>query len=200
MRKIFPWVVSQFIDGLDRNQSLYYRWKGKNSVSSDIWSEPTVEGLTNWWTFDEIIGNEVIDNSGNSPAQMSGMNEGSNVFGYKGRGIYFTSNINESLNTPNFKGITGNNPRSISMWVHTQDDNATLLDYGGEAMGESWTLAIKDGKLCIFFGGNLRTESEGFVSDSTWHHIVAGLPNGATEVGDVFLYLDGESGESYTNF
>ena len=28
--------VSQFIDGFDKNETVFYRWKGRNSVSSDI--------------------------------------------------------------------------------------------------------------------------------------------------------------------
>ena len=63
---------------------------------------------------------------------MTGMNEGSEVFGHKGKALYFTSNPAESIQTPNFKGITGNNPRTISLWIHTADQNATLLDFGGE--------------------------------------------------------------------
>ena len=185
--------VSQFIDGFEKNETIFYRWKGSNSVSSDIWSEPTSEGLISWWTFDEIIGDEIIDNHGNSPARMTGMNEGSEVFGYKGKALYFTSNSNESVQTPNFKGISGNNPRSISLWIHTNDQNATLLDFGGEGKGESWTLRVEDGKISMFFGGYITAKSDAFVSDSTWHHIVTGLPNGATQVGDVFVYLDGES-------
>ena len=42
----------------------------------------------------------------------------------------------------------------------------------------------------MYFGGSLRAQSNAFVSDSVWHHIVTGLPNGATQVGDVFIYLD----------
>ncbi|MEL0099838.1 MAG: hypothetical protein VW907_09805, partial [Opitutae bacterium] len=161
-------------------------------MSSEIWSEPTTEGLVSWWTFDEIIGDEVADNSGPYPAVMQGMNEGSKVFAHKGKGLYFSNNPAESLQTPAYKGITGNDPRTISIWVHTADQNATLLDFGGDGLGEAWTLSLLDGKVCMFFGGYLKAFSDVFVSDSLWHHIVVGFTEGASEVSGVFSFVDGK--------
>ena len=44
-----------FVDGLEKNQTYYYRWMGGNSVSPQVWSTPTEDGLIQWWKLMRMV-------------------------------------------------------------------------------------------------------------------------------------------------
>ena len=184
--------VSKFIDGFDKNQSGFYRWMASNSVASNIWSTPPSDGLVHWWSFDQVTGNKVLNEQGNAAAYLENMGEGNRVFGRYGQGMSFSSDENESIIVNDYKGISGNQPRTISMWIHTSDEDGQLWDYGGDELGESFSAGLKGGKLQIGFGGGLHAIYETQLSDSRWHHVVVVFPENATSAGNLSVFVDGQ--------
>ena len=99
-------IIRQEVFGLEKNSTYFYRWAGKNTVSSTIWSQPSLDGLIHWWSFDKIEDNKVIDEVGERHASMIDMNEGSRVFARKNKGIYFNDNLSSSIPCRQFSWLT----------------------------------------------------------------------------------------------
>ena len=154
--------VSQFIDNLDLGTTYYYRWMGSNSVSEEIWSEPSMDGLLNWWNFDQILGETVIDSTGNHNGTLHNISPDARTVGIDGLSLPFTGSANERVSISGYKGISGNDARTVSLWVNTSSAHSTLLDWGGDGSGKSWTFVIKDGKPGLQVDPNLTWVAERF--------------------------------------
>jgi hypothetical protein len=98
----------------------------------------------------------------------------------------------------NYKGISGNNPRTVEAWVNGTLSNGSILEWGRNLIGERWAVRFSA-------SGSLRTEISGsgiegttVINDGTWHHIAVVLPAGGSQVQDILLYVDGNL-ETTTN-
>ena len=185
-------IIRQEVFGLEKNSTYFYRWAGKNTVSSTIWSQPSLDGLIHWWSFDRIEDNKVIDEVGERHASMIDMNEGSRVFARKNKGIYFNDNLSSSIRVDNSHGLLEASPRTVSMWINTADANATLLDWGSNGSGEAWTMSLQDGQFSIAVGPEEIIQTENTLNNSSWQHLVAVLPNGSNLLSEVQVYINGE--------
>lgn len=91
-----------------------------------------------------------------------------------------------------FKGITGSNPRAISMWIKTSltGRNQQLIGWGSNTAGARWSMGIGPTGLLVVFavGGNVIGSVN--VADGQWHHIVSMLESGDTDVNLTKLYVD----------
>ena len=65
-------LVSLSLNGLQKNATYYYRLFGGNSVHSGVWSLPSQEGLSSWWSFDETTGSQALDSVGSETQPSSG--------------------------------------------------------------------------------------------------------------------------------
>ena len=65
-------LVSLSLNGLQKNATYYYRLFGGNSVHSGVWSLPSQEGLSSWWSFDETTGSQALDSVGSRNATLVG--------------------------------------------------------------------------------------------------------------------------------
>ena len=80
-------LVSLSLNGLQKNATYYYRLFGGNSVHSGVWSLPSQEGLSSWWSFDETTGSQALDSVGSRNATLVGVSESDRVFGKVGRAL-----------------------------------------------------------------------------------------------------------------
>ena len=96
----------------------------------------------------------------------------------------------------NYSGILGSADRTIEAWIKTTGVGAAIVSYGKGLNGEQFTFRLVGGKLQVLVGGgNIKTIAT--LNDGTWHH-VACVMNGATNVNEILLYVDGEL-QSTTN-
>jgi hypothetical protein len=98
------------------------------------------------------------------------------------------------VNVPDLYGITGANPRTVSLWVKMPPDGGiqTLIHWGYDTTGKTWKLFIQaDGtaRLGAYSGAVYSTRS---VADNHWHHIAAVLENGTNRSDQIKLYIDGQ--------
>lgn len=97
-----------------------------------------------------------------------------------------------------YQGVTGSAVRSVSAWIKTPaagDVNRTILSWGTDAAGQKWIFRVQDSNGT---DGAIRVEVNGgfvvgqtAVTDDQWHHVVALLPAGKTNVQDILLFVDG---------
>ena len=95
------------------------------------------------------------------------------------------------------KGIGGTEPRSISAWIRTTDQDASIVSWGTDAPGRRITFRVQNTNPPA--DGNLRVEVNGgyivgdsMIADGNWHHVAMTWENdGTPNVQDVKLYVDG---------
>ena len=179
-----------FQDGMDKNKSYYYRWLGGNSVTSEVWSLPTMEGLANMWEFDENTGNEVVNLINSNNGLLVGMSDADRVFGYKRKALSFDDDGGH-LVVRGYKGISRNLPRTLSLWVKTSDQNGSLVSWGDSSNGGIWDFGLENGRLKLNTGG-ASLYGTSLVNIDQWKHVSVALPNGSGLLADCLLYVDGE--------
>ena len=184
-------LVSNFLSGLQKNTQYYYRLFGGNSVSSAVWSLPSQEGLSSWWTFDETSGTEALDSVGIRHATLVGVTESDRVFGRVNRAVKLGGS-GEHVTVKGFKGIGGEKPRSLAMWIKASSlsTSGTLASWGAPGNGSGWNFSIKTGRLSIDVGGGELTGIT-IVNDDAWHHVALVFPSIGSGVEDIVLYVDG---------
>ena len=157
-------------------------------------AEPQDSHVKACFKLDESSGPTAADGSGNA---HHGTLYGSPVWqpaNGKIAGALLFDGIDDYVETPGYKGITGPDSRTVAAWVKTNFDIfEDVLSWGAEATGKRWSLItgplggasgiyVKDG---FILGTTI-------VTDGNWHHIAAVLENdGSPAVGEVRLYVDG---------
>ncbi|MGK0189286.1 MAG: hypothetical protein ACI9R3_005103 [Verrucomicrobiales bacterium] len=93
----------------------------------------------------------------------------------------------------NFPGIGGSNPRTVALWVRTEDTDAYFLAWGSNEPTRKWHIRTQPGA-----SGGMRTEfangqnfADSSVIDGEWHHVASVFPNGASEGEEILHYVDG---------
>ncbi|MFC1806108.1 LamG-like jellyroll fold domain-containing protein [Planctomycetota bacterium] len=100
------------------------------------------------------------------------------------------------LSVPGFKGVTGTNPRSISAWINTTEEDGAIVSWGQDAGEKKWVFRVQSGNGTK---GAIRIEVNGgykvgttAVNDGRWHHVALVWENdGTPNVTDAVLYVDG---------
>jgi len=171
-----------------------------NSLGSIISSEAHIDvngsmtqGLVGWWKFDETDGNLSYDSSGNQ--NDGNLTNGPTWVEGKIGGALSFDGIDDYMITPNFEGIGGSNPRSITAWIKTTDLNAPICSYGLDQAGEKWTFRVQG-------DGVLRTEASGGwkvgstpVINGQWTFVCSILDAGSDNISDVLHYVNGNLDE-----
>ncbi len=100
--------------------------------------------------------------------------------------------INDYVFCMSYKGITGTQDRTCSMWIKTETPGKHILSWGSTDIGAKWLVRLNG-------DSNLRVEvSGGYISgtrnlaDGQWHHVaVVFADDGSPNVEDVLMYIDG---------
>ena len=101
--------------------------------------------------------------------------------------ILLTNNAYVQCN--DYKGIGGEQNRTIEAWIKTTDGtNGEICSWGTNITGRKWVYRLTNGRLRLEVHGG-GTESTTTVDDGQWHHVVCVL-NG-NNLGDISFYIDG---------
>jgi len=174
-----------------------------NMVSLELNAEESVinyssnTNLEGHWEMDENSGLIAGDSSGNSRnATISGATW---VAGKVGSALSFDGN--DEVIATGYKGISGSTARTIAAWIKTSTTGA-ITYWGRDLTGQKSSFRVQNDNG---IGGSIRLEiNNGRICGSTdlrdnqWHHVCAVLPDGATNISQVLLYVDGQL-EAYSH-
>ena len=168
-----------------------------NMVSLELDAEESVINYlqnTNFeghWEMDENSGLVAGDSSGNS--RNGAISGASWVAGKVGSALSFDG-VDDEVIATGYKGISGSTTRTIAAWIKTSTTG--VLHIGAKM------LVVKNRHLefrQIIRKWLIRYEVDGGyvcgttdLRDNQWHHVCAVLPDGATDVDQVLLYVDGQ--------
>ncbi|MBN2064332.1 MAG: discoidin domain-containing protein [Sedimentisphaerales bacterium] len=163
-------------------------------------------GIEQQW--DTLYGHWTLDDASGTVATDSSVyaNNGT-VFGDPARSLGRVGNcftfdgIDDYVVIPDCRGIAGSNPRTVSAFIKADVDidnserNLHCIVSWGRSLNSGyakWFVSLDDvtGKLALgIYGARLL----GGVSleDGTWHHIAVVLPDGADNINQVKMYVDG---------
>ena len=117
--------------------------------------------------------------------------------GVSGGALYFDG-IDDYVDIPGFKGISGGSSRTCSAWVKTITASSDILSWGEDYSGGRWSIQIGDGgelRIAVL-GGNIVGTTK--INDGAWHHIAVVLEDdGNSQISNAILYVDGKR-EPYT--
>ncbi len=143
-------------------------------------------GIQGYWPFDSFENGIANDASGNGRDATIGEGEPVLAPGKMGNALFFDGDSDLLVD---WKGIGGNNPRTISLWLRSTDTGNGMVGWGAFSSGEKWHFRI-DGT------GQIRTEIEGsynvgdmYVADGEWHHVVSVFEG--ENIEDITHYVDG---------
>jgi len=187
----------------------YYRCYATNAYGRD-WSDPATSftmtvkpgAPTNpvaYWALDETGGTGAADSSGNGRSGTLVAFPGDDsqwVAGRWGGALQFDG-ADDEVRITGYQGIKGSAPRTMSAWIKTINRDASIMSWGVNSGGRKWNFRTQTGNGK---SGAIRVEVNGGfivgdtdVCDDVWHHVVAVLPQGANNVSQMRLYVDGRS-------
>ena len=95
------------------------------------------------------------------------------------------------LSTPTFNGIAGDNPRSVSLWVKSSDQDGNLVSWGSS--GNYWQLSWNDQGPYVSTGNSLGVrQGSTVVSNDQWHHLLISFPGSGADLNQSRIYVNGE--------
>ncbi|MHC4716361.1 MAG: LamG-like jellyroll fold domain-containing protein, partial [Planctomycetota bacterium] len=157
-------------------------------------------GLVAYWNFEDNTGYTATDVAGGHDGTLMPSDSGGPrwVPGYTGQALYYDGS-GDRVEATGYTGVTGTQPRTVSAWIKVPAtgyrDNAAIVSWGQNSGGQKWNFRIQNSNG---LPGTIRTEvNGGFIVGSTdlrdgqWHHVAGVLPDGATNVQDMVLYVDG---------
>ena len=182
-------LVSEFVSGLDMNETYYYRWMAGNSVNSESWSFASQDGMLAFWDLNENANAFSMDKISGRKATFVGISDSDRLFGRKGNGIRF-GGAGEHMVVKGFRGVIGDKARTVSVWAKTNDTAGSLLAWGSNGGGRFWDFDIINGNLGLRVN-NGRLETVQSVNNNAWRHLAVVFPSAAEVLDDVVLYVDG---------
>ena len=104
---------------------------------------------------------------------------------------------NDYVNTT-YSGISGNNDRTVEVWVKTSATGVNFItEWGVQQINQRFTVTVTSSKLRVEFAGSWLLGSTN-VNDGLWHHLAA--THSSTSSPSTKLYIDGnlEATASFT--
>jgi hypothetical protein len=167
---------------------------------ADMWLvEKPYGDLTAQWTFDVDASDAVGGHHGNL---MGGavITQTQAVFAL-GAGALSLDGVNDYVEIPNYKGITGGASRTCSLWLKTTVLNKEVLSWGSTDNGGKWLILLDaNGQLRVSVNGGYIAGTT-VLTDGLWHHIAIVLnDDGTPDIAEAGLYVDGvlETVSSFT--
>jgi len=151
--------------------------------------------LVGWWKLDETSGTIAHDSSGNGHDGIL-MGTPQWVPGQIG-GALELDGVDDYVETIGYKGIIGNQARTVTAWIKTSGVGGRLaiISWGDKDNngGKAWTLALDGGNLRVeVWGGYTRATTN--LEDGNWHHVAAVLANdGSPNLSEVQFFVDGNA-------
>ena len=150
--------------------------------------------LDSWWKLDETGATTITDSSGSGSsshtAVLIGADGSSNWSSGKFGNALTLDGTNDYAFTNGYKGITGSNRRTLSLWFKTSTANKPLIQYGSAGTGTLFKVSLNgSGVAVVDLGGVTVTGGTG-LANNTWHHLAVTVPHNGNS-GGVKLYVDG---------
>jgi hypothetical protein len=135
-------------------------------------------------------GNTWYDTSGNG---NDGTLTNGASFSEAGGGTIVFDGSNDYVSTA-FSGITGQNPRTVSIWYYSDvSQNKNLLGYGTNSNKALWDVLLYGGKVGVHLYSSA-AEAGVTYSNTVWQNIIF-----TYEHPTIKSYLDGSYSNQYTN-
>ncbi len=165
-------------------------------------------GLIAYYPLNEATGTEVRDLTGRS-------NTGSRNTGSSNTGSHNNSTdtdaatiehlehkvmefdgVDDYIEISGYKGITGNNSRTVEAWIKTTLNNPVMISWGTNSNSKKWVFRVQDNNGTE---GAIRAEvHSGYVvgntavNDGQWHHVACTFASSdPANISSVKLYVDG---------
>ena len=150
-----------------------------------------------YWKLDEADGGVVVDYSGcrndgvvhGDPTRENGKVDGCYVF----------DGAEDYVEIVGYAGIGGSSARTVAAWIKADEDLADdekelhmIMSWGVMETGKKWMFMLDNntGMLAIAnYGARVKGGTD--LEDGLWHHVAAVLPEGADNMNQVKLYVDG---------
>ena len=150
--------------------------------------------LDSWWRLDETGATTITDSSGSGSsshtAVLIGSDGSSNWSTGKFGNALTLDGTNDYAFTNGYKGITGSNRRTLSLWFKTSTANKPLIQYGSAGTGTLFKVSLNgSGAAVVDLGGVSITGGTG-LANNAWHHLAVTVPHSGNS-GGVKLYVDG---------
>eukprot|EP01065_Artemidia_motanka_P016091 TRINITY_DN19813_c0_g1_i3.p1 TRINITY_DN19813_c0_g1~~TRINITY_DN19813_c0_g1_i3.p1 ORF type:complete len:3022 (+),score=707.24 TRINITY_DN19813_c0_g1_i3:43-9108(+) len=171
--------------------------RGRLAALGAICAGVAAEPLIARWPLEdaELLGYEAV--SGDVDA-WSGLSSASEEFDRSSTG--FVAEVSSAV-TVQADGVSGSQPRTISVWVRSTTtwvgEAATLFDAGSSTMtGEDWSLGVLGllsscpGCPVLAGGGAVQLVADGTVTDGVWHHVAA-VQRAGGSLSDAEIWIDG---------
>jgi len=102
-----------------------------------------------------------------------------------------------------YKGIAGNNPRTVEAWIKDGEPGDDIVSWGVNNLnlfpGGKWIMRINDnGKLRVEVANGQVIGNTDLTADDEWHHVACSFQGDS--LNDILLFVDGvlEDPETYT--
>ncbi len=95
------------------------------------------------------------------------------------------------LTAAGYTGITGSDPRAVSLWAKTTGTTVFMVGWGSLLSGGRWEFFLDgSGRLAVTVGGGTAIGTQN-VADGALHHLVVVLESGDDNVNELVMYVDG---------
>jgi len=150
-------------------------------------------GLAAWWPVDRLDDGTIQDAGG---LQRHGTVQGDPVIVDGVRGGALQMNGDDAVVITGYQGITGSAPRTCALWARFPPGNtdSILLRWGSPEPGGLWQLRLipigGQPRLRLAVGGGY-IQTRTVIDTGRWTHLAVVLPDDASHVQDVRIYIDG---------
>ena len=160
------------------------------------------------WLLDESLelslqfddpGSDILDSS-NYHRDCLGVNGPvKDAAGSTGNGIVFDGQ-DDYIVVEDYAGVPGSGSRTVAAWIKVNEDLSNtdnsiycVASWGMGEIGKKWAMIIDEtsGQLALSVWG-MRVKGGADMEDGSWHHVAAVLPDGASNLNQVKLYVDGD--------
>jgi len=151
------------------------------------------QDIVAYWDFDETAGDIARDlAAGALHGTCFMMDDEDWVGGRYGNALDFDG-VDDSVRIMGYKGILGQQSRTVSAWIKTTDPDGVIVAWGPfGTVGARWVFCVDQyGRLRLEIGGGAVVGTQN-VCDGSWRHVAVVFDNdGTPDLDHVVLYVDG---------
>ena len=105
---------------------------------------------------------------------------------------------NSPISVTGYKGVSGDQARTVGLWVKTSSATGKLVQWGSNKQGKRWWVQLSGGKPAVLVHGASTTSSQN-INDGQWHHVA--VTSTDSSFSNVKIYIDGllDSDQKYHN-
>jgi hypothetical protein len=144
----------------------------KSAPTAGKASPETDPHLVGWWKLGDASGTSAMDSSkGGHPGKLEGglSFDVHSVPGRAGKALQFDGK-DACVQIPGFKGVTGTQARTVSLWIKPAATGGDLVSWGNNEAGKKWLFGHIRGRVGVSpHGGYLYMKAD--TADNTWHHV-----------------------------